>query len=100
MTLKASIFASCPQDPIGYIACSLRIYSQFTERDVVTKNPPFVPVLLFSSHCGTVTADSDQAAKRQANRLSLLKNTPWDSTPASLQTSLTVLRIQRIGEGL
>jgi hypothetical protein len=90
MTLKASSFASCPQDLIGYITCSLRIYFQFTKRDVVTRNSPFVPVLLFISHCSTTTSDNDQAVKRQAHpALSLLKKHALYSTPASLQTSLT-----------
>jgi hypothetical protein len=33
----------------------------------VTRNRPFVPVLLFISHCRTTTSDDDQAVKRQAH---------------------------------
>ena len=32
----------------------------------MARNQPFVPVLLFISGCGTVTADNDQAAQEQA----------------------------------
>ena len=39
----------------------------FTERDVVARNQPFVPVLLFFvPGCGTVTADNGLAAEEQS----------------------------------
>ena len=52
---------------MGHVRCSVRVYSHFTERDVVARNQPFVPVLLFFPWgCATASADNNQAAQKQA----------------------------------
>src|SRR5262245_59303502 len=52
---------------MGHVSCSVRICSPFSERDVVARDQPFVPVLLFLIWgYGTVTADNDRAVEQPA----------------------------------
>src|SRR5262245_63451721 len=82
---------------MGHVSCSVRICSPFTERDVVARNQPFVPVFLFLIWgYGTLTADNDRAAQQPAKPALASQKTPSSSTLLPLQNPLTFSEQKRL----